>query len=273
MNGQSNVLAIIGMHRSGTSAVSNWLESCGLHIGDRLLGGNTGNEKGHFEDIDFFNLHREILGENGLDKEGFISSRPNVSASQLKKIQQLIRQKRSSYQQWGWKEPRTTLFLKEYVSEIQDVKFLFLFRNFEQVVTSLIKREAKHFGKSFRKKSKLNRIIYFFLKNQFYRSFEKTRWKIYSESWILYNKQILDSLELIPLDNFILVEIEDIISHPKEIFHKILDWGFDLKFTPFEEIFEAALFSKKINKTPIAKDILKEAARIEQKLKENKTKL
>jgi hypothetical protein len=50
----SKVLCIAGMHRSGTSLVTSWLQRCGLQIDDgQLLAANTGNPTGHFEDIEF----------------------------------------------------------------------------------------------------------------------------------------------------------------------------------------------------------------------------
>ena len=49
----NKVLVILGMHRSGTSLVANWLHDCGLHVGDRLLEGTFANEKGYFEDLIF----------------------------------------------------------------------------------------------------------------------------------------------------------------------------------------------------------------------------
>ena len=49
----SKVAIVVGMHRSGTSVVAQWLSRSGLFIGDSLLGPNVGNEQGHFEDADF----------------------------------------------------------------------------------------------------------------------------------------------------------------------------------------------------------------------------
>lgn len=64
-------LVIAGMHRSGTSLVASLVASAGVHIGDRLMGPERGNLKGHFEDFDFCELHLKALAANGLGWEGF----------------------------------------------------------------------------------------------------------------------------------------------------------------------------------------------------------
>ncbi|HJT73097.1 MAG TPA: hypothetical protein VJ720_03740, partial [Chitinophaga sp.] len=60
----NKVLVITGMHRSGTSLITQWLYRCGLHVGDNFMGAGIGNEDGHFEDLDFYNWHRNILNDN-----------------------------------------------------------------------------------------------------------------------------------------------------------------------------------------------------------------
>ena len=66
-----SVLIITGMHRSGTSLTTSLLQSAGVHIGDRLMNGGNGNTKGHFEDLDFVDLHRQSLEQQGISREGW----------------------------------------------------------------------------------------------------------------------------------------------------------------------------------------------------------
>lgn len=61
------------MHRSGTSFIANWLHEYGLNLGDRLLGSGIGNINGHYEDLDFFELHKEILVSNNLSPTGLVT--------------------------------------------------------------------------------------------------------------------------------------------------------------------------------------------------------
>ena len=53
----SKILIIVGMHRSGTSLITQWLYRCGLSIGNKLAPADIGNVEGYFEDSDFLKLH------------------------------------------------------------------------------------------------------------------------------------------------------------------------------------------------------------------------
>ena len=52
---------VLGMHRSGTSAVSLSLRVFGARHGDRLVGGLSSNPKGHWEDIDVLRLNERMF--------------------------------------------------------------------------------------------------------------------------------------------------------------------------------------------------------------------
>jgi hypothetical protein len=99
-------LIIAGMHRSGTSLVTNWLNRCGLQIGERLCGSGTGNIEGHFEDLEFLKLHEEILDRNSLEKSGLTDIKDiEVPLYQLEKMKAVIGIKQQLYEQWAWKDP------------------------------------------------------------------------------------------------------------------------------------------------------------------------
>ena len=108
---KSNVLIIAGMHRSGTSLMAQWLNKCGLNLGDYLLGSGVGNSKGHFEDMDFYQLHEAILSQNSLNYR--VNTNDEIQLSEYHKIraESIITLKSKLHDQWGWKEPRTCLFL------------------------------------------------------------------------------------------------------------------------------------------------------------------
>jgi hypothetical protein len=58
-------IVILGMHRSGTSALTGFLQLLGLHAGNKLLPGNKYNAKGYFECADIVTVHDELLDELG----------------------------------------------------------------------------------------------------------------------------------------------------------------------------------------------------------------
>src|SRR5665647_3705297 len=56
------LIVVLGMHRSGTSAVTRGLQVMGVGLGDRLMPGLEGNNaKGFWEDIDLNALNIEMM--------------------------------------------------------------------------------------------------------------------------------------------------------------------------------------------------------------------
>jgi len=55
------ILVIAGMHRSGTSLLAALASEAGFDMGARLLAAGPGNPGGHFEDLDFLELHDAAL--------------------------------------------------------------------------------------------------------------------------------------------------------------------------------------------------------------------
>ena len=56
---------VLGMHRSGTSAITKGLEVLGVNLGDNLLPPKDDNPKGFFEDRDLVNLNERVLEKIG----------------------------------------------------------------------------------------------------------------------------------------------------------------------------------------------------------------
>lgn len=61
-----SVVAVVGMHRSGTSALTEALARAGLELSnaDRLLGPSDSNPRGHFEDADLVRVDDWLLGQH-----------------------------------------------------------------------------------------------------------------------------------------------------------------------------------------------------------------
>ena len=142
----SKVLIITGMHRSGTSLLSQYLSQCGLHIGKELINFDTISSQsaynGHHEDKDFFEFHREIMARVRI--YGFPTNELQlllfrINSSDRQTARKLIKS-RENLAQWGWKDPRTTLFLDFWHDLIVAPKYLFVYREPLLVVDSLLRR-------------------------------------------------------------------------------------------------------------------------------------
>lgn len=142
------VIVITGMHRSGTSFTTNYLSQCGLDIGSNLFPANEGNPLGYYEDQDILDFHRSILREHGL--RAFLTSDaqiPQLTDEHRAEAAQMVAAKQKRRQAlWGWKEPRTSLFLDFWDAVLndagEDVRYLFLFRHPLDVVDSLVRRNT-----------------------------------------------------------------------------------------------------------------------------------
>lgn len=134
------------MHRSGTSLLSQYLSQCGLHIGKELINFDTISSQsaynGHHEDRDFLEFHREIMARVRI--YGFPTNQLQlllfkINSSDRQKAIKLIKS-RENLAQWGWKDPRTTLFLDFWHDLIVAPKYLFVYREPLLVVDSLLRR-------------------------------------------------------------------------------------------------------------------------------------
>jgi len=138
---QQPILIVTGMHRSGTSLTASLLQSAGLDIGQNLLDKNESNPKGYFENTDFLAFHESVLHAIGISTEGWtIQQNIIVPEYFIDEAKQLIQKSASDSQPWGWKEPRTTLFLNFWGSLLSKAKFLFIYRSPWEVLDSLFRR-------------------------------------------------------------------------------------------------------------------------------------
>ena len=138
---RSPVLVITGMHRSGTSVTAQTLQAAGLFIGERLMPAHWSNPDGHFEDLDFHELSRAIIADNGYPCSGLLSDvRISVSISRRAEAQALVARRRALGVPWGWKDPRSVLLLDLWADLLPEAHFLFTFRAPWDVTDSLFRR-------------------------------------------------------------------------------------------------------------------------------------
>ena len=142
-----NVICITGMHRSGTSLTASWLERCGLVIhSGRVYEAAAGNPRGHFEDIDVVELHSAALQDRGygsvgwgLDGQTFLAFGTDEHA----RARHLVEARHGRFPVWGWKDPRSVLFLEHWKALIPELTVLLLWRPAVEVVDSLLRRSRR----------------------------------------------------------------------------------------------------------------------------------
>jgi len=138
------ILAITGMHRSGTSLVASWLQACGLVLDNgRVVPPYPDNPLGFFEDADFVDLHAISIRRRSRWSAGWkLASRHPLGFSipEREIAERLIKQRSDVFPVWGWKDPRTVLFLHQWKRLIPSLKVIICWRSPEEVVFSLLNR-------------------------------------------------------------------------------------------------------------------------------------
>jgi O-antigen biosynthesis protein len=206
---------ITGMHRSGTSLTSSLMESAGVNVGTRLMGASPANPKGHFENLDFVEFHEHALLSQDLPREGWIVQQEISITQQLRDEAKSIVEKNSTSRFWGWKDPRTTLFLDFWEDLLPQAYFIFTYRAPWEVVDSLYRRGDEIFDNNP---------------------------KYALEVWIHYNRLILDFCRRFP-DKSILLNIESLLADHNCLFKLCQDkLGIELG-KPTEDIIDKSLMS------------------------------
>jgi O-antigen biosynthesis protein len=205
---------ITGHGRSGTSMIAAMLQSGGLHIGSRLMGPYEGNPRGHFEDMDFYEFHVAVLTAQELGSEGY-ELQPTVPVPEqfVPAARALIEARRLTGRSWGWKDPRTTLFLDFWRGLVPEARFLLLFRAPWEVVDSMFRRGDAVFQ---RKPSHAVMV------------------------WLNYNRALIDFHDRFP-EQCLLVEGHAAAVAPHCLTEAIAA-KFGDHFGPLEDLFDKTLF-------------------------------
>ena len=143
------LVMVLGVHRSGTSAITKGLEVLGVNLGDNLLSPQDDNPKGFFEDKELVDLNEHLLNRLG---SCWHSTRPVKSADLLDPslvteratARSLLETKFQSANTVGLKDPRLSVLLPFWSSICEeigaDVSFIIPVRNPLEVAQSLQNR-------------------------------------------------------------------------------------------------------------------------------------
>jgi hypothetical protein len=140
-----STIIILGMHRSGTSALTGTLEKAGLHLGS-VIEKASDNLKGSRESQAIMLLHDDILQRNGGSWER-PPSNPNWSPVHYA-FRDAIIETHKDHKLWGFKDPRTVLMAGPWRAVLPSATLIGIFRHPFAVAESLFKRNAMPYEKS-----------------------------------------------------------------------------------------------------------------------------
>lgn len=228
-----SALVITGMHRSGTSLLASLFAGAGVSLGTRLIGPSRGNERGHFEDLDFYEIHARTLEFNGIEEHGFtLVAELTVPPHLREAAAALVAGKAAAGVPWGWKDPRTCLFLDLWEALLPESRFVFVFRSPWDVVDSLVRRGDAVFAR---------------------------QPLLAARVWLHYNRRILEFFRRHP-SRSVLVALEQVVSAPAGVFATVRS-RLDLPLGEPPPRYEAGLLVRRETATlkPILEAVLPEA--------------
>jgi hypothetical protein len=268
---QNKTLIIAGMHRSGTSLVTHWLSECGLQLGENFLPAGIGNVDGHYEDIEFLKLHEEILNDNHLPATGLTDEHNiDVSVYHREKLKSVIKVKNELYPQWGWKDPRTCLFLDTYKELLPDARYLIVVRDYQSVVSSLLQRDFAFIEKKYLARGYFDRFIWDnFRRKRRLKKLYSDKAEDYLKVWIAYNEEILKSVKTLPDSAYVMVNYSLLNKNDDRICSFLNDnWKLSLKYYQFKNVYKHKLISKPVNTDEFIynKSLLSKASQLQTKL-------
>jgi O-antigen biosynthesis protein len=215
----SSCFCITGHGRSGTSFVTEMLQSAGLDVGERLMGPSETNPHGHFEDMDFHEFHVAVLTSQGYGIEGYILE-PAIRVQEqfVGPARSMVEARRRGGRPWGWKEPRSTLFLEFWADLIPEARFLLLFRRPWDVIDSLFRRGDPTYKKN------PNLAV---------------------QVWLNYNRTLMDFYGRFP-DRCLLIESHAAAADPSRLTDAIAS-KFGDQLGSIGEIYEDKLFRHEVS--------------------------
>jgi hypothetical protein len=187
-------LILVGMHRSGTSLAAALLRSAGVNVGNRLMEGNWSNPHGHFEDLDFVEFHRAALARLGCHHDGWVAAGlPELPPEIVEDARAILERKGKDGQPWGWKDPRTTLFLRLWLELLPRAKLVLIYRAPWEVIDSLYRRGDEVFA-------------------------QNPEFAV--ATWHRYNRTLLDASDAMP-ERCLLASVETIAAYPSQWVGKV----------------------------------------------------
>jgi len=153
------IIVVLGMHRSGTSAITRSLQVLGVALGENLLPAVQGdNDKGFWEDVDLYRINERLLSKldsswqalEQLDQQRFITD--SFSAEHSEAVE-LLRKRLDGVSVFAFKDPRTANLLTFWQAVFRELnvddRYLIAVRDPRSVADSLFKRNAMAREKSY----------------------------------------------------------------------------------------------------------------------------
>jgi len=154
----STGILILGMHRSGTSALARVANLLGAALGERLMPAGKGNESGHWESLAVYEAHEQLLTALGRRWDDFrempVDWIAHPQAQQCaNSIRRFVADELAGEPLWAVKEPRLCRLLPLWPQALSGLPVrltaVIMVRNPLEVAASLARRDGMAYGHAF----------------------------------------------------------------------------------------------------------------------------
>jgi hypothetical protein len=150
------IIIVVGMHRSGTSALAGMLHNNGIVMGDDknfVPKASQENPKGFYENFLFRKINDSIVGRSRYKIKSWNANVPHMKANCVNRyrMRRTLKKYNNKYGKWGWKDPRTCLTLGLWLKEIKKLKLIntckiiYVIRNPYAVAKSIVTRKNTNY--------------------------------------------------------------------------------------------------------------------------------
>jgi hypothetical protein len=134
---------IVALSRCGTSYLASFLRAGGVHLGDNLGHSDYVNPRGFFEDRRMVGFHKQLLAKS--EPRGAVTpilAAPGIRSVTTQEEEEAVRilQSMAKPGLWGWKDPRTLLFIDFWLKLLPDAKLIVPIRHPIENYYSYLKR-------------------------------------------------------------------------------------------------------------------------------------
>ncbi|RMF01499.1 MAG: hypothetical protein D6768_10500 [Chloroflexi bacterium] len=128
------IYVVLGMHKSGTTLVSQILHHSGINMGESISADVNYDQGNKYERQATLQLNQEILSGTGVNSIDLTAPTGlQLSNNQRRQMMTIIGQLDKKYSDWGFKDPRTCLTYPLWASELPEHRLIVVYRSLDEL--------------------------------------------------------------------------------------------------------------------------------------------